>query len=186
MPYHSVLFGIHWGPLNCAWAWHSLPILFPCVFPDAYWHRGKAGRAMISRPKIKVSLPTCQLTDRPTLQGRMEKLQSHFSSSLLSTAGIHHQKKEGAHASDRWKLLNFNHYWGEWGREGEPNERGRPVRWHHAPTVPTSHTLQLTACRLRVSVRKAAIISGNKHFNTCICPQSTAPHKWESYWAWTC
>ena len=45
---------------------------------------GKQGGLWLVGSKIKVSVPACQLTDRPALEGRRGRLQTHFSSSLLS------------------------------------------------------------------------------------------------------
>lgn len=69
--------------------------------------------------------------------------------------------------------------------KAEPNG---PERWHHVLVPPTSNTPKLIAPRRRVSVRKAAIITGNKHLNTCafLPPQNMAPCKWESSGARTC
>lgn len=107
-------------------------------------------------------------------------------------------EKEGC-TSDTWKLLKFNHHRGKWAfwkrRRGkatpdskaEPNGPSGPEQWHHVPLLPTSHTPQLIARQPRVSVRKAVIITGNKHLNTCaFLPQNMAPHKGESSWTRTC
>lgn len=142
---------------------------------------GRPGWLWLVSPKLKSLFPHASLlTDWLWREGgRDYKLISpHLSSLLLGYIFPPPPKRRG---SCIWhmKAFKLQSSLGElslWTRriskatpnsKTEPNGPSGPEQWHHAPILPTSHTPQLIARWLRVSVRKAAVISGNKHFNTC-------------------